>query len=93
MLPERFGSLDLAIFTLFAMLTLDNWSDNYESAREVAPSMIIFLCFYIIVETFIFINLFMAVIVNNLEEAQDRNARQIAAENKVGCLLWPARSA
>ena len=50
--------------------------------------MIIYLFAYIIVETFIFINLFIAVIVNNLEAASKRSAERQKMEREVG---WGGR--
>lgn len=72
-----FSNLWTALFTMFELLTLDNWFDKYDQAKDRAPTMILFLMVFIVVETFIFINLFVAVICNNLEQAQKRNNAEI----------------
>ncbi|KAJ4459886.1 putative ion transporter [Paratrimastix pyriformis] len=79
-LPERFGTLWYSFFTLFQMLTLDDWYTVQEENRPSDPTLLLFLIVFIIVETFIFINLFIAVICNNLEQA---NIRAIAQKRAV----------
>lgn len=37
--PKRFGSLWLALFTLFQLLTLDDWFFIYEDVVKADPSM------------------------------------------------------
>ena len=69
---------DTASFTLFQLITLDDWFELYDAIRiaesepggqEVGGPHPVFLYFfaYIVIENFIFVNLFTAVIVNNLE--------------------------
>ncbi|XP_063059534.1 cation channel sperm-associated protein 1-like [Engraulis encrasicolus] len=66
--PEHFGSMFRTIFTLFQLLTLDDWSFTYSISRDRgAPHIIIFLILYIVVEYFTFLNLFMAVLVDNFQ--------------------------
>lgn len=36
--PTRFGSLWLALFTLFQLLTLDDWFYIYEDVKKADPS-------------------------------------------------------
>jgi cation channel sperm-associated protein 1 len=71
--PERFGNMWVALFSLFQLITLDDWFQMYDAVKDDDPKIIIFLLVFIILETFIFINLFIAVIVNNLEHLQRRN--------------------
>lgn len=70
LLPDNFGELWAAIFTLFQLITLDDWFTLYEAADGQDGTILAYLIIFIILETFIFINLFIAVIVNNLHEAQ-----------------------
>eukprot|EP00948_MAST-09A_sp_MAST-9A-sp1_P002174 g2174.t1 len=80
--PKRFGRLDLAMFTLFQVITLDDWfqiihdsQDVWRTSEEMYYGLFLFLFIFILSQTFIFINLFIAVIVNNLEQqmaAQER---------------------
>lgn len=77
-LPERFGRIDVSLFSLFQMLTLDDWFGLYDDGRREAPTMIVFLVTFIVFESLILLNLFVAVIVSNLEQQQ----RRTMAESK-----------
>ncbi|RXM93302.1 Cation channel sperm-associated protein 1 [Acipenser ruthenus] len=66
--PDRFGTMFNTIFTLFQLLTLDDWSYIYTTSRERGSwFIIIFLALYIVVEYFTFLNLFIAVLVDNFQ--------------------------
>ncbi|XP_041948954.1 cation channel sperm-associated protein 1-like [Alosa alosa] len=66
--PGHFGTMFRTIFTLFQLLTLDDWSLTYSISRDHgAPHIIIFLILYIVVEYFTFLNLVMAVLVDNFQ--------------------------
>jgi hypothetical protein len=71
-LPSRFGDVLLSIYSLFSIITLDDWSVSYYSplSAKGQPSSIIFFMAFIILETFICVNLFVAVIVNNLQRVK-----------------------
>ncbi|XP_025070721.1 cation channel sperm-associated protein 1, partial [Alligator sinensis] len=54
--PGRFGHLLDTVFTLFQLLTLDDWSFIYrDSAQQGASYIIIFLMAYILIEYFTFL--------------------------------------
>ena len=78
--PERFGNLSKTIFTLFQVVTLDDWFEIYQTVRtrqpELGTTTLILLTMVILVETFILINLFIAVIVNNLEKSNELAIQQ-----------------
>ena len=94
--PARFGSILLSIYTLFAMVTLDDWYTvyYYPIAEQGYSAAIVFFVAFIILETFIFVNLFVAVIVNNLQrvqtysDRQDRKTRDRSAKNFVNLQLY-----
>ncbi|KAL7826385.1 hypothetical protein AOLI_G00315940 [Acnodon oligacanthus] len=66
--PEHFGNIFRTIFTLFQILTLDDWSLIYMTSRDNgAPHIIYFLSLYIVVELFTFLNLFIAVLADNFQ--------------------------
>ena len=59
-----------AAFTLFQLITLDDWFLMYSEVQQKHPDywhILIYLVTFIVLENFIFINLFIAVIVDNLE--------------------------
>ncbi|XP_059242934.1 cation channel sperm-associated protein 1 [Mustela nigripes] len=68
--PKRFRSILSTIFTLFTMLTLDDWSLIYLDSRAQGAWYIIpILMIYIIIQYFIFLNLVIAVLVDNFQMA------------------------
>ncbi|XP_051819903.1 cation channel sperm-associated protein 1 [Antechinus flavipes] len=68
--PKRFQNIFTTIFTLFTMLTLDDWSLIYLSSRDKGAWYIIpILMIYIIIQYFIFLNLVIAVLVDNFQMA------------------------
>ena len=76
--PNYFGSLFRSLVTTFQLLTLDDWASIFHSVTENTPDRTIDLYIYLILymgsEAFIFINLFVAVIVDNLSRAQQAAA-------------------
>ncbi|XP_039402963.1 cation channel sperm-associated protein 1 isoform X2 [Mauremys reevesii] len=68
--PYRFGELFDTIFTLFQLFTLDDWSFIYlDSIQGGASYIIFFLMAYILIEYFTFLNLVIAVLVDNFQLA------------------------
>ncbi|XP_036621200.1 cation channel sperm-associated protein 1 [Trichosurus vulpecula] len=68
--PKRFQNIFTTIFTLFTMLTLDDWSIIYLDSRAKGAWYIIpILMVYIIIQYFIFLNLVIAVLVDNFQMA------------------------
>ncbi|XP_035674490.1 cation channel sperm-associated protein 1-like [Branchiostoma floridae] len=66
----RFDNLAIAMFTLFQLLTLDDWYYIYSDAVSNDPGqwhIFLYLFLYIIMEYFIFLNLFVAVLVDNFQ--------------------------
>lgn len=52
--PDRFGSLGESMFTMFALITLDDWGFMYSDNREKSPSIWFYLWSYIIIVNFVF---------------------------------------
>ncbi|ODN04492.1 Cation channel sperm-associated protein 1 [Orchesella cincta] len=68
--PNNFGGLWLSFVTLFQLLTLDDWFELLQRMRQGETQywiMFIYLFFYIIIENFVFLNLFVAVLVDNFQ--------------------------
>ncbi|KAI3378132.1 hypothetical protein SNEBB_007077 [Seison nebaliae] len=81
----RFGNLYQAIFTLFQILTLDDWvfiyRDNENNGWKSA-FLITFLITYLVIEYFIFLNLFVAVLVDNFQLSIDCAAKEDEEQRK-----------
>ncbi|KAK3730368.1 hypothetical protein QZH41_014852, partial [Actinostola sp. cb2023] len=68
--PDRFGNLGKAFFTLFQLITLDDWFYMYSDTVNKDSGyayIILYLTIYIVLENFIFMNLFVAVLVDNFQ--------------------------
>jgi voltage-gated sodium channel len=66
--PEYFGDLPTSLFTLFQMMTGDAWSDITRKVMEQHPSAWVFFVVFMLVCTFVVLNLFIAVVVSAMEE-------------------------
>lgn len=75
--PELFGSMGNTAFTLFQVMTLESWSDGIaRPVMEKFPYAWIFFIFFILIATFVIVNLFIAVIVDSLNSgASDKDAQ------------------
>ncbi|XP_036909145.1 cation channel sperm-associated protein 1 [Sturnira hondurensis] len=79
--PKRFQNILTTIFTLFTLLTLDDWSQIYlDSRAQGAWHIIPILMIYIIIQYFIFLNLVIAVLVDNFQMALLRGLEKVKQE-------------
>ena len=67
---EHWGSLGAAFLTLFQMVTLEGWVEVMETAMEAVPWAWIYFVTFIMVGTFIVLNLFIAIVINNLDASK-----------------------
>lgn len=65
--PEHFGHLGASLFTLFQVMTVEGWPDIARGIMEQAPNAWIFFVVYLLVATFMVLNLFIAVVVNAMQ--------------------------
>lgn len=66
--PEWFGSLGASAFTLFQVMTLESWAMGIvRPVMEIYPAAWIFFLIFILASTFTLLNLFIAVIVNAIQ--------------------------
>jgi voltage-gated sodium channel len=85
-LPEKFGTLGDSLFTLFQLMTMEGWVDDIvKPAMEHQPWAWLFFLPFIVVSTFVVLNLFIGVIVESIQtlreerESADAHAAQAAA--------------
>ena len=70
--PELFGSLHRSLLTLFQVVTLESWASGVmRPIMETAPYAWAYFVAFILVGTFVVFNLFVGVIVNNVQQAED----------------------
>ena len=67
--PELFGSLPVTLFTLFTVMTLEGWVDGVvKPVMQTDPYAWVFFISFIIVCTFMVLNLFIGVVVNAMQD-------------------------
>jgi voltage-gated sodium channel len=83
--PGLFGTLADSLFTLFTVMTLEGWvNDVAKPVMEKHPYAWVFFISYIVVTTFMVLNLFIGVVVNAMqEEASKAEAAERAAEREM----------
>jgi voltage-gated sodium channel len=66
--PELFGTLGRSLYTLFTVMTLEGWVDGVaKPVMEHHPYAWIYIFLFIIVCTFMVLNLFIGVVVNAMQ--------------------------
>ncbi|MDQ6954628.1 MAG: ion transporter [Mariprofundaceae bacterium] len=75
--PEHWDNLGISLLTLFRIVTLEDWTDVMYTAMELNPLNWIYFVSFVILGTFVVINLFIAVVINNLEEAKQESLNQM----------------
>lgn len=66
-MEEQFGTLGASLFTLFQLMTLDDWANIVKPAMEQQPYALLFFLPFIVVSTFVVLNLFIGVIVDSIQ--------------------------
>lgn len=68
--PEHWGTLGASLLTLFQMVTLEGWVDVMDSAMKATPLAWLYFVSFVLLGTFVVLNLFIAVVINNLEQSK-----------------------
>ena len=75
--PELWGTLGLSLLTLFRVVTLEDWTDVMYTAMDMHPLSWMYFVSFVVIGTFVIINLFIAVVINNLEEAKQERLAEL----------------
>ena len=68
--PEHWGTLGAAFLTLFQMVTLEGWVEIQAAVLGEMPFAWVYFASFVLVAVFVVVNLFIAVVLNNLESAK-----------------------
>jgi voltage-gated sodium channel len=68
--PERWGNIGEAMLTLFNVLTLEGWPDIFAAARDQTPWAVPYMLSFILLGTFIVLNLVIGIVLTSMEEAR-----------------------
>jgi len=75
--PQWFGSIGESLYSLFQIMTLESWSMGIvRPVMEVYPLAWLFFLPFVLVSSFIVLNLFIAIIVNSMHEEKDEESQK-----------------
>ena len=76
--PMHWRSLGISVLTLFNIITLEGWTVVMDNAMQLHSwAWVYFVSFRRWQEPFVVINLFIAIIINNLDEAKAERLREL----------------
>ncbi len=75
--PQNWGNLGTSLLTLFKIITLEGWTDILDTAMDFHPLAWMYFLTFVVVGTFVVINLFIAIIINNLDEEKVERLREL----------------
>jgi voltage-gated sodium channel len=78
--PGRFGDLPTSLLSMFQVMTGDDWAKVIKPVTDQHPQAWAFFIAYILISTYIVLNLFIAVAVEALEMQQEEETDEIVAE-------------
>ena len=95
--PEYFGHLAISLFSLFQIMTLEGWADIALAVMEQREWAWAFFVGYILVATFLVLNLVIGVVVSSIQshiedESVDHAAEQAALRREVVALRQEIQS-
>ncbi len=79
--PEFFGTLGASLFTLFQVMTVEGWPDVARRVMAESPYSWIFFVVYLLIATFMVLNLFIAVVVNAMQSQVTEDLKDEGAEH------------
>lgn len=78
--PQYFGDIGRAMLTLFELLTLEGWNSVLHALMETNGAIgAAYTISFVVVGTYVVINLMVAVVINSLDEAHRRRMRTPAS--------------
>jgi voltage-gated sodium channel len=92
-MPEYFANVGEALLTLFILLTLEGWNSVMYELREVSAAAIPYTISFILIGTYIVINLVIGVVITSLDEAYKKRAQGEAARHQLTDTIHELRSA
>jgi len=78
--PEWFGTIGKSMYTLFQIMTLESWSMGIvRPLMQTHPYAWVFFVPFILIATFTMLNLFMAIIVNAMQNQNEKETEKTVA--------------
>jgi voltage-gated sodium channel len=81
--PELFGTLGRSFYSLFQVMTLEGWADNFVNpVLTTHPFAWIFFIIFMLVTSFTVLNLFIGIIVDAMQSEQEEELDQDRARSR-----------
>ncbi len=90
--PEHWRNLGISLLSLFRVVTLEDWTDIMYKAMELHSLAWMYFVSFVVLGTFVVINLFIAVVINNLDEAKQERLRKLEQAPTADSLLAELRA-
>jgi voltage-gated sodium channel len=74
---EHWGTLGSALLTLFGIVTLEGWVQVMETVLEPHPWSWVYFVSFVLIGTFVMLNLFIAVVINNLDASKTAELEEL----------------
>ncbi|MFF3444943.1 ion transporter [Streptosporangium sp. NPDC002721] len=84
--PDYFDELPTSLFSLFQIMTGESWPDIAEQVMGEKPWAWVFFVGYILMSSFVVLNLFIAVVVNAMDD-NNTSAEEQRTENQLTAVL------
>ena len=75
--PTHWRNLGISLLSLFRIVTLEDWTDIMYAAMATYTWAWAYFVSFVVLGTFVVINLFIAVVLNNLDEAKQERLREL----------------
>ena len=90
--PEHWRNLGISLLSLFRVLTLEDWTDIMYAAMELHPWAWLFFVSFVVLASFVVINLFIAVVINNLNTVKEERLRALQEPKSADALINELRA-
>ena len=78
--PTHWRNLGIALLSLFRIVTLEDWTDIMYAAMQAHWWAWAYFVSFVVMGTFVVVNLFIAVVLNNLDEAKQERLAELRSE-------------
>lgn len=90
--PTHWRTLGISLLSLFRIVTLEDWTDIMYAAMESYGWAWMYFVSFVVIGTFVVVNLFIAVVINNLDEAKAERLREMQTPPNRDEILQELRS-
>ena len=74
---QHWGNLGVSVLSLFQIVTLDDWGNIMRPVIEIQPLAWVYFVTFIVISAFVVTNLFIAVVIQNLENVRQERSRSL----------------